>query len=289
MRRGAVVSLNAKRNLEAGSTVDGRLPMPLYHQIYLILRDQIADGSAGADTTLPGEQELMRLYGVSRITAKRALDELAADGLVVRERGRGTRVNALPAAPPVRASIEGLLENLLVMGLKTKVALLDFAYIRANAETARALACPPGETVQHAVRVRSIGGEPFSYLVTHVPEAIGRSFTRRDLAAKPLLTLLERSGVQVCSAEQVISAKLADARVAPHLGVEVGSALLKITRVVRDQRERPVEFITGLYRPDRYQYAMSLSRVQERDRNLWATALPQARVRRGSARQQRDA
>lgn len=283
------MSLSANRNLEASATVDGRLPTPLYHQIYLILRDQIADGSAGADTTLPGEQELMRLYGVSRITAKRALDELAAEGLVVRERGRGTRVNAAPPAPPLRASIEGLLENLLVMGRKTKVTLLDFAYVRANAETANALTCPVGETVQRAVRVRSIDGEPFSSLVTHVPEAIGRTFTRRDLASKPLLTLLERSGLRVTRAEQVISAKLADAQVATHLGVEVGSALLKITRVVRDQRERPVEFITGLYRPDRYQYAMSLSRVQERRRNLWSIALPQARTRRGSAKQERDA
>lgn len=261
-----------RNNAENGSIVDNRLPTPLYHQIYLILRDKIQDQSYGADAALPSEQQLMSQYGVSRITAKRALNELAAEGLVVRARGRGTRVSYTPSETPMRASVEGLLENLLTMGLKTEVVLLDFDYVLAAPDVAAALECPVGQLVQRALRVRRIKGEPFSHLTTYVPEAIGRSYSRRDLASKPLLVLLERSGVVVSHAEQVITAKLADTQVAPVLGVEVGSALLKITRVVRDQRSRPVEFITGLYRPDRYQYAMSLSRVQGDAHNLWSTA-----------------
>ena len=256
------------------NAVDPRLATPLYHQIYLILREQIAEGSIGSNSTVPGEQELTRLYGVSRVTAKRALDELAAEGLVVRERGRGTRVSSAPPTPPFRAPIEGLLENLLVMGLKTKVVLLEFGYVGAPAEAAAALGCGIGQTVQRATRVRHIDGAPFSHLTTFVPEAIGRTYTRRDLASRPLLSLLEHSGVRVTRADQVISAKLADAQVAQRLSVEVGSALLKITRIVRDQRGRPVEHITGLYRPDRYQYAMSLSRVQDRSQALWQNDLP---------------
>ena len=75
--------------------VDDQLRTPLYHQIYLVLRDKIVDGVFGANDIVPGEQEVVRQFGVSRITAKRALDELAASGLVVRERGRGTRVSGL--------------------------------------------------------------------------------------------------------------------------------------------------------------------------------------------------
>lgn len=268
------MAISAKRVSAPNNAVDPRLPTPLYHQIYLIVREQIADGSIGSDTNVPGEQELTRLYGVSRITAKRALDELAAEGLVVRERGRGTRVRSAPATPPFRASIEGLLENLLVMGLKTKVVLLEFGYSGAPAEAAAALGSAIGQTVQRAVRIRHIDGAPFSHLTTFVPEAIGRTYSRRDLASQPLLSLFERSGVRVSRADQVITAKLADAQFARHLDVAVGSALLKITRIVRDQHGRPVEFITGLYRPDRYQYAMSLSRVQDRSQPLWHDDLP---------------
>jgi GntR family transcriptional regulator len=256
--------------MELGAVVDSRLPTPLYHQIYLILRDKIRDEVYGNGASLPSELELMRQYGVSRITAKRALDELAADGLVVRARGRGTRVRFDPPAPPIRASVEGLLENLLTMGLQTEVALLEFDYVPAAPDVAAALECPPGTVVQRAVRIRRIKGEPFSHLTTYVPESIGRSYSRHDLASKPLLALLERMGVEVSRAEQTISAKLADAQVARLLGVEVGSALLRISRVVRDQSGRPVEFITGLYRPDRYQYTMQLSRIQDQARNVWS-------------------
>jgi GntR family transcriptional regulator len=269
---------------DPGAIVDGRLPTPLYHQIYLILRDMIRDEFYADGAALPSEQQLMRQYGVSRITAKRALDELAADGLVVRARGRGTRVRFSPPAPPIRASVEGLLENLLTMGLKTEVVLLDFDYVPAAPDVAAALECPASTVVQRAVRVRRIKGEPFSHLTTYVPEAIGRSYSRHDLASKPLLSLLERMGVEVSRADQTISAKLADGQIAPHLDVEVGSALLKITRVVRDQSGRPVEYITGLYRPDRYQYTMQLSRIQDQARNVWSAVdsrAPGANSRRG--------
>ena len=84
-----------------------------------------------------------------------------------------------------------------------------------------------------------------------------------------MLSLLERGGIQVDAANQLISATLADAEVAGHLGVEAGSALLKINRIVRDRDGRPVEYITALYRPDQYQYRMVLSRVQGETHNTW--------------------
>ncbi len=252
--------------------MDEGLRTPLYHQIYLILRDEILNGRYGKDALLPGEQELGKIFGVSRITAKRALDELAAAGFVVRERGRGTRVRLVPPSPPVSSSVEGLLENLLAMGLSTDVTVQKFGYVEAAADVAEALRCASGAIVQHTVRVRSIEGEPFSHLTTYVPEDIGRSYDRNDLASTPLLALLERCGVVVSSAQQTITAALADARVAPLLNVEVASPLLRIVRIVCDQDDRAVEFIVGLYRPDRYQYRMMLNRVQGKEEKMWSPA-----------------
>jgi GntR family transcriptional regulator len=259
--------------------VDPHHPTPLYHQIYLILRDQIGGGSYANNDFLPTEHELISQYGVSRITAKRALDELAADGFAVRMRGRGTRVQRSNPVPPVHAPIEGLIENILAMGLKTEVELLEFDYLPATPDVAAALGCEVGETVQRAVRVRRIKGEPFSHLVTHVPEAIGRSYSRRDLATRPLLLLLERAGASISHAEQVIGASLAGTDVADLLGVPIGAALLKLSRTVYDQDARAVEFVTGLYRPDRYQYKMTLSRVPGQGRKLWTDAhdVPQSK------------
>jgi len=252
--------------------VSGALRTPLYHQIYLILRQKIVDGIYPFDGRLPGEQDLVEIYGVSRITAKRALDELAAEGLVVRERGRGTRVRYRAPTAPLRSSVEGLLENLLAMGLETEVKLIEFDYVAASEPVAVALECGPGDLVQRALRVRMIDGQPFSHLTTYVPEDIGRQFDAADLSETALLALLERSGVEVSSATQTITATLADASAATHLEVDIGAALLMVSRIVRDPSGRPIEYITALYRPDRYQYRMVLSRVHGKDRNVWETS-----------------
>lgn len=252
------------------TTVDGRLPTPLYHQVYMILRNKIVSGDYGFDEVVPGEQQATKMFGVSRITAKRALNELAGEGLVKRERGRGTRVIYRAPTPPVAASVDGLLENLLSMGLETEVDLLAFDYVTPTPDVARVLKCRDGAQVQRAVRVRHLKGEPFSHLTTYVPEAIGRSYSREDLASRPLLALLERSGISIGRAEQTITATLADAPVSTALGLELGSPLLNIRRVVFDQGERPVEYISGLYRPDRYQYRMDLSRVGGASTRVWS-------------------
>ncbi len=258
------------------TAVDEHLPMPLYHQIFLILRGQILDGKLTSGMQVPGEEDLARQFNVSRITARRALAELAAEGLVTRGRGRGTHVTHRNEPPPVRGAVEGLLENLVAMGLKTQVALIEFGFEPAAPDVAAALQVKPGEEVQRAVRVRSLDVGPFSHLTTYVPADIGRKFGRKELEKEPLLALLERSGVVIGGADQTIAATLADARVAPLLKTVVGAPLVRIGRVVHDSDGRPVEYIIGLYRPDRYQFRMSLDRVRGEQSNTWSASVAPA-------------
>lgn len=269
-RQMAAELFNIAGNGPKPGLVDERLPTPLYHQVYLVLRDKILTGEYTFETSLLSEQVTSEMFGVSRITAKRALNELADDGFVKRERGRGTRVIYHAPTPPVQASVEGLLENLLAMGLETQVRLRSFDYVKPDNEVARALQCEKDCLVQRAVRVRCLEEEPFSHLTTYVPENIGRSYSRNDMAGRPLLSLLERSGVIVGRAEQTISATLADIEVSSALELELASPLLSIQRIVYDRDENPVEFIKALYRPDRYQYRMMLSRVGEEKSRSWS-------------------
>ncbi|MCP4319327.1 MAG: GntR family transcriptional regulator [Hyphomicrobiales bacterium] len=235
-------------------------PVPLYHQIFLIIRNKIYAGDLLAGDRVPGEQDLTEEFGVSRITAKRALNELADAGLVIRERGRGTRVIKRPPSPAVTSSIEGWLENISLMGVSTKAEVLEFDYVAALEDIAAALEVPTGAEVQRAMRVRRLEGQPMSFLVTYVPADIGRSFGRADLNTTPLLQLLEKAGVDVASARQTISATIADAEVANALESPAGAPLIEVRRVVRDRNERPVEYIRVLYRPDLYRFEMSMRR-----------------------------
>ncbi len=255
------------------------LPLPKYHQIYLVLREQLHEG-AFVDG-LPGEFALMEQFSVARITVRRALQQLAAEGLITREPGRGTRPsgptpqNATMAAGAAegtqQAHLTGLLENLVTMGLRTSVKVLEVQTVTASNAVAGALQIAVGDAVQKAVRIRTTREGPLSHITTYVPADVARKFGRRELARKPILLLLEESGVHVGRAHQTISAKLADAVVAKHLDVAVGSALLAVRRLIYDDQERPIQWLHGLYRPDRYEYQMQLSRVGSIDAKVWVS------------------
>ena len=255
---------------EGGSRLDPQLGSPLYHQIFVVLRSKIHSGEIQPGAFLPSEHDIAAEFGVSRITAKRALNELAGIGLVVRERGRGTKVSEMPPTPRIHASVDGWLENMTVMGRSTRAQVLDLSYVLASGEVAKALSVAPDTLVQRAVRVRWQGDESLSYLVTHIPEDIGRRFTEQDLSSEPLLDILERNGVAASSARQIITATVADATVAGALGIHIGAPLLEVRRVVCDQTERPVEYIRALYRPERYHYEVVLTRVHGSDANSWS-------------------
>jgi GntR family transcriptional regulator len=245
------------------------LPLPRYHRIYLVLREQLAEGGFPPGAPLPGELELAQRYRVSRVTVRAALGRLAREKLIVRQRGRGTFPRPRHAAGASRARLGGLLENLLAMGLKTTVRVVELAEIAAPPEVAQALRIPAGDRVQKAVRLRSYRGAPVSHLTTFVPAAIAARFGRRELAAKPMLQLLEESGVRVSRAEQTLSARLADHAVAPLLEVGIGSPLLAVTRTVYDQRDRPVQLLRGLYPPERFEYRMDLTRSGGDTPRIW--------------------
>jgi GntR family transcriptional regulator len=251
------------------------LPIPKYHQVYLVLREHLRDGRYAAG--LPGELALTREFGVARVTVRKALERLAAEGLIERAPGRGTMplgpkpVVQRPGAPMQSALLSGLLENLVTMGLRTKVLVLACETLAAPVDIAERLRLNPGAAVQKAVRVRSTREGPLSHITTFVPAGLARGFGRRELAKKPILLLLEASGVKIGRAEQTLSARLADAGVARALGVDVGSALLAVQRLIFDIDDKPVQWLQGLYRPDRYQYQMELSRVGSIDAKVWVS------------------
>jgi len=253
------------------------MPLPKYHQVYLVLREQLHEGKFSQG--LPGELALMQQFSVARVTVRRALAQLAQEGLISREPGRGTRSLIkrrgdsadAPSQTSQQARLTGLLENLVSMGLRTSVKVLSVERIPAPHDVAMALQLQDGELVQKAQRVRYTKEGPLSHMTTWVPERIASGFGRKELAQKPILMLLEESGVKVGRAQQTISAKLADAHMAQYLDVAVGSALLAVSRLIYDTDDKPIQWLHGLYRPDRYEYQMQFSRVGSIDAKVWVS------------------
>jgi GntR family transcriptional regulator len=238
-------------------------------QVYLVLRDRILTGVFANGARLPNEHDLAEAHGVSRVTVRRALAELAHEQLIERRRSAGTRVIYEPSSAPIVADIAGVLTNLAEMGRRTNVKLLAFGYAAGSTSITRALGLEDGAELQRSVRVRAIVRDPFSYLTTHVPATIGRTFTRAELASQPMLRLLERAGAKVEHATQRIGAGLATPTVAEALGIKTGSPLIELVRVVFDRAGRGVEHLHALYRPDRYSIAIDLIRSGTAERGGW--------------------
>jgi GntR family transcriptional regulator len=239
------------------------------HRLYLLLKEGIASGRLAAGLQLPGELALAETHRLSRVTVRRALDGLQHDGLIRRLPGAGTFVVGAQQRHAVVGDLSNTIAHLVTMGRATQVELLSFGYGPPPPDVRAALNLPETGRTQRAVRVRSLDGAPFSYLVTHVPERIGRTFTARDLAKAPLLSLLERSGVRAGRARQHVSATLAGPDVANHLSIEIGAPLIALTRTVFDTDGAGVEHLAALYRPDLYQFEMELTRHGAASARRW--------------------
>lgn len=238
-------------------------------RLYLLLRDRLVAGEWPAGTRIPGEFALAAEHAVARVTVRRALDLLVGEGLIERRPGAGTFVRADGLAQPIVADLSNVLGHLAEMGRRTDVRLLAFAYVTPPAAVAEGLGLSVGERTQRSVRVRLIDGQAFSHLTAHVPERVGATYSDADLATQPLLSLLERSGVVVARATQRIGAALAGPEIAEALGLEIGSPLLSVTRVVYDAEGRGVEHLHALYRPDRYSFQMDMVRIESRGGRRW--------------------
>lgn len=236
-------------------------------RVFLLLRDEIASGQRAVGSTLPSEHQLSAIHDVSRVTVRRALDALAYDGLIKKRAGSGSIVRA--AAPAMAADMSTLIPQIVAMGRQTEVRLLSFSYDIASVQVAKALNLASNARVQQAVRMRIADNEPFSHLTTYVPEHIAHNYSEADLADAPLFDLLERGGARIASAHQSVTATLASPEVAGILQVSVGSALLALTRVVHDADGNGIEYLSALYRPDRFRLEMTMNRVGKDSDRHW--------------------
>jgi GntR family transcriptional regulator len=241
-------------------------PAPLYHQLYSLLKRKIESGELRHGAALPSELELAELFSLSRITTKRALDELEREAYVDRRRGRGTHVRYRYEPKVLQAPLTGMLESLNIMGRETTVDVLSFERVSAPSAICDALKIAPNTLVDRAIRVRRNQGEAFAYYVSHtIILAEGQqALNRKSLKTQTRLEIFRQMGIKLAEVDQVLSAGAASAEVAAALGISTGSPVLVLTRTYIDQQGRTVDHLHGQYRPDRFQYHMHLSTSERR-------------------------
>jgi GntR family transcriptional regulator len=243
--------------------------IPLYYQLENILREKISSGEYRPGDPFPTEDQLVQSYQVSRITVRQALGALEKDGLITRKRGKGSSVteNQTQLEP---MKLTGMMEDIIAMGIKTKTKIINFDFVHPPKKVIENLKLDEDAKVLRVERMRSIKGSPVSYSLTYIPSDLGKKINIRDLTFQPILNVLEKKcKVKIGRGFQIIDATVADSRIASFLDVMTGSPLLKIERTVFDIKNRPVEYISILYRSDRYHYSVELVRKRSESKAQW--------------------
>ena len=238
---------------------------PLYHQVYVLLRDQIVSGAVKPGHPLPSEPALAAQYDVSRVTIRKTLERLESEGLVRRVRGVGTFTDR-PEAQPERADIGGLSGTL--MSIENTTTAIDLSRDEVEPEGEILAAFGRGRCLR-IVRVRSAEGQVMSLTTLHVPPRHKGLLSADDNPDEPVFQVLERHGIVAEWAEQTITAQLAHDLAARTLGVAEGAPLIVMRRLMLDADRAPVLHQESVYSPDRFEYRMSMARSQVGTSGRW--------------------
>ena len=235
------------------------IPIPYYYQIARILRETIDDLEKDAEQSevaLPSESELCELYQVTRGTVRHALELLEREGLVYREKGRGTFVRRRVQLEVTRLC--STTEDMKARGWVPETRLLGLTSVTAHAHVQHQLHVSADMQVWEIYRLRLAGGEPISLQWSYLPCERMPELDRQDLAGSLYYILKNVYGIELRTAEQTIRTRTATAEEAELLAVPEGAPLFVIDRTTYDQNEVPVEQLHSLWRGDRYDLQVRL-------------------------------
>ncbi|MER5967602.1 GntR family transcriptional regulator [Streptomyces sp. NPDC002057] len=232
---------------------------PAKHEALRLALTAMIDEGLAAHELLPSERELMARFHVSRMTVRRAVERLAQEGRVYRVQGAGTFV-AEQSTISKSLRLSSFSEDIRARRMTPDSRLLVRERVEADLVCARDLRLTPGTAVVHLERLRTADGEPMCLENVWVPESLVPGLADDTAAPQSLYGLLERAGAAPQSADQTIRATVLDPRQAELLDVPAHFPALEVERVTRDARGRSVERAVSLYRADRYDFKLTISR-----------------------------
>jgi GntR family transcriptional regulator len=238
-------------------SLDKNSKEPLYKQLKAALLDYIDENLKEGDA-LPIESEIEKIFGVSRITVRKTIEELVKEGVVTKTQGRGTFVQSKKIVQKA-GSITSWTEEMNAKGKQTESKNLIMNEIEPSRKIIEELKLSKGEKVICLKRLRCADGEPISIIINYFRSKFVPGFSEKGLSKESLYEVLEEDyGIQLERAHERIKARIANDLEALELGVSPDSAILHITRVSYLPDGTPFELVEMANRSDRYQYDIDL-------------------------------
>lgn len=240
--------------------VDSSAYIPLYIQVYHLLRDAIEAGEYQPGDKLPSENDLIERYSISRTTAISAIEELEKSRLVYRERGRGTFV----AKPVVRdfSFHRSFTEDMRARGLTPGSRLLYLDESKPDADLIEKLNIQTEENYYRLVRVRLADDEPVALQYAYLPTLRVPNLLEQDFKNMHLFEILrEVYRIKPSWAEAVVEATAVNEEESKLLNIKAGTPVLVVWHLTLDDKYQPIEYVHSVYRSDRLSFATGRSAV----------------------------
>jgi GntR family transcriptional regulator len=238
-------------------------PVPLYIQIRDYIRLNIQNGVYTVHERIPSERQLAEQFDVNRLTVSKALSELAQEGLIYSQVGKGTYV-APAKIDQTLQSLTSFTQEMHTQGKNARSRVLYAEVEPATEEVARALSILPGAEVVVLYRVRLADNLPIALEKSHIINALcpnilhGHDFSRESLYR----VLQEEYHLHLTYAHQTIEARTAGEAEIDALEADHNTPILSITRVTHDDSDQPIEYVRSSYRGDRYKFRTLLRAVE---------------------------
>jgi GntR family transcriptional regulator len=232
----------------------------LYARIEEAIAAEIARGEYRPGDQMPTEDALLERFQVSRITVRRAIQNLVSRGLLEIHRGRGTFVRS-PRIEAELTRLTGFVEDMNAVGRKATARVLSRDVVAASTRVAERLQLTKGTKVMQIKRVRLADGTPISFDETYLPLHLGKRVVNHDLRVHPIFTLLEEKyAVPLVEADYELEAVIASKAVAEALQIAPGSPIFQIERTSMSLDNQPVDYEVLSYRGDLVRFVTKLHR-----------------------------
>lgn len=239
---------------------NNRVLTPLYTQIKQAIRDMVESGQLRPGDRVPGERELAEQFRVSRMTARQALNELEAEGVVVRAQGKGTFV-ARPKIRQALVSLTSFSEDMMLRGLVPGAKYVKVEVMVTPPDIAELLGLTIASQVWRVERLRTADGEPMALEVSYVPYRLCPDLETHLTREGSLYRVFECVyGFSLARATQTVEAALASKDEASVLGIRPRTPVLLCRRLTYRHDGVPIEYVKSLYRADRYKFVAEMVR-----------------------------
>lgn len=241
------------------AVVDKGSPIPMYVQIEEELKRRIDTGEYPVGTAIPSERELTELFGVSRMTVRQSITNLANEGLLYREKGRGTFV----ASPKVEQPLTGLTsftEDMKARGLVPRNKIIHFGQGLPDPDIAGELKLQPDEQVFTVERIRYANDKPMALERTFLPVKLFPGLDEAKLNGSLYSLIEQEQQLTISHASQRMEASLVQKEEAALLEIAMPAPILTIERVSYLTNGTPFEVVRSMYRADRYKFITEIQR-----------------------------